>query len=200
LKKELIPYIDGVEFNRGALTLYNDTVYAGSISGLYVIDCYHVVKSFLPVYFNKIKADKTEQIKIWVFYGTGLIILLTGLGFGYQAYKRKKARFIVPQKEEAPSLTIDQIAEAIRTHNIMTVEGLAEFYKTNTVQLNRQFKTFDTTPGKFMKTVKINYARELLKNKVPMAEVSAKLGYSASFIKKELKEMGFNPGRSSTNH
>jgi AraC-like DNA-binding protein len=200
LKKELIPYIDGVEFNRGALTLYNDTVYAGSITGLYVIDCYHVVKSFLPVYFNKIKADKTEQIKKWALYGTGLIILLAGLGFGYQAYKRKKARFIVPQKEEAPSLTIDQIAEAIRTHNIMTVEGLAEFYKTNTVQLNRQFKTFDTTPGKFMKTVKINYARELLKNKVPMAEVSAKLGYSASFIKKELKEMGFNPGRSSTNH
>ncbi len=199
-KKELIPYISNVEFNRGALTLYNDTVYAGAISGLYVIDCYQVVKNFLPVYFNRIQANKTEQSKKLVFYGTGLIILLTGLGFGYQAYKRKKARLIIPQKEETPSLTIDQIAEAIRSHNIMTVEGLAEFYKTNTVQLNRQFKAFDTTPGKFMKTVKINYARELLKNKVPMAEVAAKLGYSASFIKKELKEIGFKPGRSSTGH
>jgi AraC-like DNA-binding protein len=69
----------------------------------------------------------------------------------------------------------------------MTVEGLAEFYQTNTVQLNRQFKVFETTPGKFMKTVKLNYARELLKNKVPLEEVVAKVGYSASFIKKELQ-------------
>ena len=67
------------------------------------------------------------------------------------------------------------------------MKDLAEFYQTNTVQLNRQFKTFDTTPGKFMKTVKINYARELLKNKVPMEEVVSKLGYSASFIRKELQ-------------
>ena len=69
----------------------------------------------------------------------------------------------------------------------MTVENLAEYYQTNTVQLNRQFKTFDTTPGKFMKIVKINYARELLKNKVPMDEVVGKVGYSASFIRKELQ-------------
>lgn len=200
LKKELIPYIDDVEFNRGALTLYNDTVYAGSISGLYVIDCYHVVKSFLPVYFNKIKADQTEQTKKWGLLGAGMIVLLAGMGYGYRAYKIRRTKLIIPQKETAPALTIDQITEAIRTHNIMTVEGLAEFYQTNTVQLNRQFKTFDTTPGKFMKTVKINYARELLKNRVPMEEVVAKVGYTAGFIKKELKEMGFNRGRSSTNH
>jgi AraC-like DNA-binding protein len=200
LKKELILYIDGVEFNRGALTLYNDTVYAGSISGLYVIDCYHVVKSFLPVYFNKIKEDQTEQTKKWGLWGAGMIVLMTGMGFGYRVYKTRRTKLILPQKETAQALTIDHIAEAIRTHNIMTVEGLAEFYQTNTVQLNRQFKTFDTTPGKFMKTVKMNYARELLRNRVPMEEVVAKVGYTAGFIKKELKEMGLNPGRSSTNH
>ncbi len=189
-KKDLIPYIEGVEFNRGALTLFNDTVYAGSMSGLYVIDCYHVVRNFLPVYFNKVKADKTERGKKWGIYGTGIIVLLGGLGVAYQAYRRRRAKLIIPQKEVAPALTIDHIANAIRSHNIMTVEGLAEFYKTNTVQLNRQFKTFDTTPGKFMKTVKINYARELLKNKVPMEEVVSKVGYTAGFIKKELKGKG----------
>ena len=70
----------------------------------------------------------------------------------------------------------------------MTVEGLAEFYKTNTVQLNRQFKAFDTTPGKFMKAVKIEYAREMLNNKVSIEEVVAKTGYSAGFIRSELKK------------
>lgn len=186
-KKEPILYIRDVEFNRAALTLYNDTIYAGSISGLYVIDCYHAVKNFLPLYLNKKQTDITEQRKRWGIFGTGFFVLLAGLGFTYISYKRRKARLVIPQKETTPALTLENIAEAIRTHNIMTVEGLAEFYQTNTVQLNRQFKTFDTTPGKFMKTVKINYARELLKNKVPMEEVVSKLGYSASFIRKELQ-------------
>ncbi len=186
-QKELIPYIKDVEFNRGALTLYNDSLYAGSISGLYVIDCYYVVKNFLPQYLNKIQTDKSEQRKTLGLYAAGLVILVSGLGFAaYRVLNKKSAGLIIPQKETSPALTLENIAEAIRTHNIMTVEGLAEFYHTNTVQLNRQFKVFETTPGKFMKNVKLNYARELLKNKVPMEEVVAKVGYSASFMKKEL--------------
>lgn len=185
-EKEPILYIKDVEFNRGALTLYNDTIYAGAISGLYVIDCYHAVKNFLPSYNNKKRSEISEGRKTWGILGTGLFTLLAGIAFLYQYFKKKRAGLVIPQKEINPVLTPENIAEAIRTHNIMTVEGLAEFYQTNTVQLNRQFKTFDTTPGKFMKTVKINYARELLKNKVPMEEVVNKVGYSASYIKKEL--------------
>lgn len=187
LKKEPILYIRDVEFNRGALTLYHDSVFAGSISGLYVIDCYHAVKNFLPLYLNKKQTDISEKRKKWGIYGTVFFILLAGLAFTYRVYSKKRAKLIIPQKETTPTLTLDNIAEAIRTNNIMTVENLAEYYQTNTVQLNRQFKTFDITPGKFMKAVKINYARELLKNKVPMDEVVGKVGYSASFIRKELQ-------------
>jgi AraC-like DNA-binding protein len=186
-KKDPILYVKDVEFNRAALALYNDTIYAGSISGLYVIQCYHAEKNFLPLYFNQKQTDIAEERKRWAIFGTGFVFLLAGLGFSYISYKRRKARLLIPQKETSPALTLENIAETIRTHNIMTVEGLAEFYQTNTVQLNRQFKVFETTPGKFMKTVKLNYARELLKNKVPMEEVVAKVGYSASFIKKELQ-------------
>jgi AraC-like DNA-binding protein len=150
-----------------------------------------VVKNFLPVYFNRIQTDKTEQNLKWSIYTISLILLFSGIAVAYRAYKRRKASLVIPQKEVVPALTIDQIAEAIRVHNIMTVDGLAEFYHTNTVQLNRQFKTFDTTPGKFMKTVKINYARELIKEKVPMDEIVRRVGYSAGFIKKELKEKGY---------
>jgi AraC-like DNA-binding protein len=191
LKKEPILYIKDVEFNRGALTLYNDTIYAGSISGIYVIDCYHAVKNFLPPYFNKIQMDKSEKRKKRGIYGGGIIVFLVGIIFSYRVYAKRKARLIIPPKETAQALTLEHIAEAIRTNNIMTVESLAEFYQTNTVQLNRQFKTFDTTPGKFMKSVKIKYALDLLKNKVPMDEVVSKVGYSANFIRKELhEEMG----------
>jgi hypothetical protein len=186
-KKEPILYVKDVEFNRGALTYYNDDIYAGSISGLYVINSYHVVKNFLPVYFNKKQADNTSLVKKWTIFLFGVVALLVMLILAYRAYNGRKTTLFIPHKDANPVLTLDQIAEAIKTNNIMTVEGLAEFYKTNTVQLNRQFKVFETTPGKFMKTIKINYARELLKNKVPMEDVVAKVGYSAGFIRKELQ-------------
>jgi AraC-like DNA-binding protein len=52
--------------------------------------------------------------------------------------------------------------------------------------LNRIFKTYDTTPGKFMKKVKLNMASELFKSGKSIEEVVAKVGYSASYLKKEL--------------
>jgi transcriptional regulator GlxA family with amidase domain len=51
------------------------------------------------------------------------------------------------------------MGESIKNFNIRTVEALAERYKTNAEQLNRIFKNFDTTPGKFMKTVKLDFAK-----------------------------------------
>lgn len=186
-EKEPILYVKDMEFNRGALTLHNDTIYAGSISGFYVIDCYHTVKSFLPLYQNRKQADLTEKRKTWVLFGSCFFVLLALLGFAYHSYKRRNARLVIPLKEAVSVINLENIAEAIRANNIMTVDGLAEFYQTNTVQLNRQFKAFNTTPGRFMKTVKINYARELLKNKVPLEEVVSKVGYSAVYIKKEMQ-------------
>lgn len=53
--KELILFIADVEFNRGALKFYEDSIYAGSIEGLYVFNTYTVVKNFLPQYINKKK-------------------------------------------------------------------------------------------------------------------------------------------------
>jgi hypothetical protein len=67
-KKDPILYIKDVEFNRGALVLRNDSIWVGSVTGLYVIDCYAVVKSFLPVYFNRIKIDKIQEYTRWALY------------------------------------------------------------------------------------------------------------------------------------
>jgi AraC-like DNA-binding protein len=187
-EKDPILYIKDVEFNRGALAFRNDSIWVGGVSGLYVIDSYDVMKRFLPGYFNRIKADQTQQYISWGIYILILAVFLAGLVFAVRAFRKRASTFKIPNKDTGPALTLEQIADVIRTNNIMTVEGLAEYYKTNTVQLNRQFKSFDTTPGKFMKTVKIEFAREMLNNKVSIEEVVSKTGYSASFIKSELKK------------
>jgi AraC-like DNA-binding protein len=187
-KTELIPFIPDVEFNRAALTLYNDSIYAGSISGLYVFDSYNVRKSFLPVYYNKKTEDDSRariRLIFWVLAATALLMTLSG-GFWWN-WRRKQAALVIHQKEPTKTFSLEQVAEAIRSYGIMTVEALAEHYQTNTVQLNRQFKAFGTTPGRFMKQVKLNYARELLQQKVPIDEVALKVGYSPQFIRKELQ-------------
>jgi AraC-like DNA-binding protein len=186
-KTDLIPFIPDVEFNRAALTQQNDTIYAGSISGLYIFNSYNVRKNFLPVYYNKKTEDDSRQrirLILWVLAATGLIIVAGGL---WWARRRKMATLVIHQKEPAKTFSMDQVAEDIRSHGIMTVEALAEHYQTNTVQLNRQFKAFDTTPGRFMKQVKLDFARELLQQQVPMDEVALKVGYSPQFIRKELQ-------------
>ena len=55
---------------------------------------------------------------------TGFFVYLPGWVLPTWSYKRRKARLIIPHKETTPALTLENIAEAIRTHNIMTVEGL----------------------------------------------------------------------------
>ena len=180
-----ILFIANVEFNRGALTYYNDNVYAGSINGLYVINAYTVIKDYLPQYLNNLSTETNTKRKKWLTIG--ILALVAASSSIYLLLRKKKQKPIVtlPQKEEV-GLTLNKIEQDIKSNNILTVENLAEFYKTNTVQLNRQFKIFDTTPGKFLKKVKIDYAKALLEDGISMEEVSNKVGYSASLLKKEL--------------
>jgi AraC-like DNA-binding protein len=186
-KKDLIPFIRDVEFNRYALTFHNDTIFAGSVEGMFIIDTYDVAKNFLTVYYNRKQRMDAEERNTYLLIGASMVSVLAAIAILYQRYRKRKARLVLPQKETAPALTLKAIGDTIREHNIMTVEALAEHFKTNTVQLNRQFKNFDTTPGKFMKTVKLDLARDLLAQHVPMEEVVQKTGYSAAFIRKELK-------------
>jgi AraC-like DNA-binding protein len=188
-KTEPIPFIPDVEFNRGALLLDGDDIHAGSISGIYTFNSLNVMKNFLSLYFNKKTQDESRRRRGLLFWVLACTVLVGAAGTGYRAYRKRNSKLVIPQKETAKALTIKQVAEDIRRHGIMTVEALAEHYQTNTVQLNRQFKAFSTTPGRFMKKVKMDYAKELLEQNIPMEEVASKVGYSALFIRKELQSL-----------
>lgn len=96
-------------------------------------------------------------------------------------FKRKIA---VQQKSESYSL--EQIEKDVILYKIVTVEALAEHYKTNAVQLNRKFKHFGTTPGKFLKKVKISWAKTLLKQGMELGEIAKTIGYSTRLLKVEI--------------
>ncbi len=81
---------------------------------------------------------------------------------------------------------MEQIEHDIVENRLISVEAMAEFYKTNPVQLNRIFKAFETTPGKFLKKVKLAHAQEMLDNGKSMEDIVDFTGYSANFLSKHL--------------
>lgn len=181
---DAIPFIPHVEFNRSALAIYNDHVFVGSIDGLYTIDIYTVMTDFLPPYLNK----KQFSFFWWpALILTVLVLLIISGSYFWLKKKRTQVVLSPPSVQAAPVISLKQIESDIRIKNIMSVEALAELYKTNTVQLNRTFKNFDTTPGKFLKKVKLDMAREMMKEELTIQEVVAKTGYSATYIKKNLE-------------
>jgi AraC-like DNA-binding protein len=185
----VLPFIENVEFNKGALTYYDDVVYAGSIQGLYSMQYFRAAKNFLPQQLNRLKIERQHTN---VMFGI-TVFLIIAVSVGLLVYFRRRRRevpIIVLQKEPTAQpvvITLEAIADDIRKNNIQTVEALSVFFKTNPVQLNRMFKAFDTTPGKFLKSVKLEDAFNLMQAGTPMNEIVAKTGYSASFIRTEFK-------------
>jgi AraC-like DNA-binding protein len=117
------------------------------------------------------------------------MISLLLIGIAVSIYYFKAGKVIIPHaQKEKSAITLEQIAIDIHSNNITTVEALADFYETNPVQLNRLFKTFDTTPGKFLKKVKLKLAKEMLQNGATMEEVVLQTGYSAHYIKEHLNK------------
>jgi AraC-like DNA-binding protein len=183
----IIPFIKNVEFNRGAITYFNDTVYAGSINGLYVIEAWSVSKLNIPAAIHKVKVQN-RQLTVAGVIG---VIAFSLIAWFVTSYIRKQRKILLPaDNRPKKTLGMAEIEQDILTYNIQTVEGLADHLHTNTVQLNRMFKSFNTTPGKFLKTVKMNLAKQMLREGKPMQEVIAATGYSAQLIKSELRKTG----------
>lgn len=183
--EELIPYIPDVEFNRGALAYRKDSIYAGSIEGVYVIDTYHAMKNVIPVKLSSVAAEK-KATRNTAFVISGICLALIPVSWlGYRRYKRKGIELDIPHRATQPKLNLESLEKIIRTNQIVTVASLAEHFNTSTVQLNREFKVFDTTPGRYLREVKLRYAKDLISDKTPMSEVVRITGYSASFLRKK---------------
>lgn len=178
-----VQYISGVEFNRGAMTLHQDRLYVGSTTGLYEVDFQNVIRGFIPMLAKSDLQLKAKPSKfLWILIP--LLTLIALLAFIF--LKRNK---LAAQNEEIENsrFSLDTLKKLIIEKGILSVDELAEQLGTNTVQLNRMFKEHNNTPGKFLKTIKLEWAHEMLSKDIPMHEVVKKVGYSANFIKMNSK-------------
>lgn len=183
-----VPLVSDVEFNRYAMSHYEDKIYAGSISGLYEFDIYTIERGFLPIYFQMVDDQKSimwKKILLGIFF-IGIPAMIIGLWLFKRIRIKNKIEF--RPKSDSNKMGLEQIKIDIVEHKLISVDALAQHYHTNTVQLNRQFRQLGTTPGKFLKKVKISWARALLKNGMDIEEVSKTVGYSPKFLTTELNQ------------
>ena len=88
----IIPFIKNVEFNRGAITYFNDTVYAGSINGLYVIEAWSVSKLNIPAAIHKVKVQN-RQLTVAGVIG---VIAFSLIAWFVTSYIRKQRKILLP--------------------------------------------------------------------------------------------------------
>ena len=179
-----ISVIPQVEFNREAILLDGQTLHVGAVDGLYHIDTYEIKKAFLPKVVSSVPILDFKSTFVRMVIAVALLILgLVAFLLWKKFHKAPTTEVLIGSKKE---YTMEDFEHAISEKNLATVDALAEHFETNTVQLNRIFKSFDTTPGKFLKKVKLNNAKELTKQGTDWEEISKKTGYSVSFLRKHL--------------
>ncbi|SIO26225.1 helix-turn-helix domain-containing protein [Algoriphagus halophilus] len=181
---DVLPVITGVEFNRDAFFYFHDSIYVGAVDGLYTLNSVEVTKSFIPAAINKLEPTAPISLKIIIIISACVILL------GYLIYsylKKKNSEELNSEELKGNQLSLQVLEETIISNKINSVEGLANFLETNTVQLNRNFREFNITPGKFLKKVKLDYAKSLLNEGYPIEEVASIVGYSSRFLRKELE-------------
>ena len=179
-----IAVIPGVEFYREALLLQDEVLYVGAVDGLYTVNTYEISKTFIPKVLSTviIPLNQKYPLGIWVS-GFSSVVVLGGL---YLLLRKKK--LLAEAEESTPSKewNLQELETRILAEKIQTVDAMAVALDTNTVQLNRNLKKLGTTPGKFLKQVKLRKAEELLKSGVNLQEIAIQVGYSTKFLKHEL--------------
>lgn len=176
---KLYEIIRNVEFNKRALFKYDKFIYAGSVEGLYLIDWPLVKLDLIPGLTPTVltKINYTQYIVII------LAITLTIVLFAFIILRRKKNDLekVIYKKEK---ITPDSIrALMLADEKIISVEAVAEYYKTSDNQLGRILKKYDTTPLALLKDIKKDMVLDMIEKGVPLSKIALRVGYREAYIK-----------------
>jgi len=187
----LSPLIVGVEFNRRALFLKDNKLYAGSINGLYTID----VNDFDEL----IKRNKAEiegvKLPVYIYYvvmGIGLIsivliYLLLRARKKLENAETKIEELNISQTEvleqlEAP-LDREQIEAYIRENlSTASLKSITSHFETTTRHIYKIFEP--EMPGSIIQKLRLELVMEMKKSGADAEQIAEATGLSVSYIRK----------------
>lgn len=174
--------IEGVEFNRKALFLNENTVYAGSIAGLYSFDVASIPELIIR---NKVHNTFLDENTRYYAFALLLCIIIIGLLFRSIAVMRKKLyeNRQALDKANTPELTREIIEDYIR-ENLATasINSINDHFNTNATFVYSLFEP--EKPGSFIQQLRMQMVTDMKKKGHKIPEISSVTGLSESYIRK----------------
>lgn len=181
-KDTVYTIVENIEFNKKALSIYNNYLYAGSVDGLYTIQMSSFESKVFPSLKPILVQIKVPENYFWKSAVVVLVILLIITLLYYFRNRKTKENIEIP--ETVYSITPEFISALIKDNpELTTVQSIAERLETSVVQLNRKLKPFGETPLSVMLKTKKDIALEMHKNGVAMELISKRTGYSKRYIR-----------------
>lgn len=178
--KEVFKIIENVEFNKRALSSWNEHVYAGSTEGLYVINLPQLINEILPSLSPEILDDSKVDASLLVALGFTLLVIMGSMLFIRNRNQGIPESYKMPKVEITPEKIREDM---LKNELLISVESIAEHYQISRVHLNRILKKHDKNTLELIKQIKKEIVLDLKNKQVPIEKISQRVGYTSKYIK-----------------
>jgi hypothetical protein len=173
--------IRGVEFNRRGLYLEGDTLFAGSIDGLYMLDVRNLEE--LAERMSRVsKGPSVPGYLIWLVIGLGLL----AAALSYLLYRsRRRLNRIMEETRiaEPPKTTREDIETFIRENlSQASLKSITERFQTNNANIYALLSP--DKPGAIINRLRMEQVHRLRKEGRPAREISQLTGFSEYYVRK----------------
>lgn len=182
--------VKDVEFNKLALMINSNDLYAGSINGLYRISVSDLQlltneSSNKPI---KRSAPQVNHESNYYWIAALFLILISSL-LGYLYIRKKYSQKAIIESRE--KITLSSVKLSIyQNESIKSVEDIARHFNTSVSQVNRRLKLEKTSPLKCLKETKREIVIQMSKDGKSIEEMAKRVGYSNRYIREKfLKKM-----------
>jgi putative ribosome biogenesis GTPase RsgA len=113
------------------------------------------------------------------------LLILIAISIIYYYVKKRKNELVQPRKSSI--INPDSIRQVVLENPaLVSVESIADYFETSTVQLNRILKKYNTSGLAVLKSIKQDIVKEMMTQQKSMEEISKRVGYSIGYIKRNL--------------
>lgn len=178
LKSSNLQLVIAEEFNKKALEVINDTLYAGSINGLYKFS----LSNFLKFSTSPKRLSMNELFQyLWRF--RDFIYLATALLLLRFTLKKERNKSRVKSKGEIERYIATNLSK-------VTVADLMNEFKLSYNSLNSLLKPL--TAAQFIRETRKQTIKGLKEQQLSTAEIAEKTGYNTQYLQKIIREKSTN--------
>ncbi len=179
-KKNIL--IKGVEFNRYALAMINNSIYAGSINGLYIIAKDQVNKIIQDGIVNL--QNRTDNRNVYYLMTLSLLVILTLITVLFLLKKKLNTAVKYNNTESLKNTLNKFVIETYINEHISTV-SIKQINEHFDINLRKLYAlTYPEKPGTIISNMRLQLLQEMRSKDATIQEIAKATGLSISYIRK----------------